>query len=45
VARLEGEIILTVLTERVRRIEIAGTPVWKPNNTMRGFASLPLRFG
>jgi cytochrome P450 len=44
VARLEGEIILTTLTERVRHIEIAGAPVWKPNNTLRGFASLPLRF-
>ncbi len=44
VARLEGEVVLTVLAERVRQIEIVGTPVWKPNNTLRGFASLPLCF-
>jgi cytochrome P450 len=44
VARLEGEVVLTTLAERVRQIEIVGTPVWKPNNTLRGLASLPLRF-
>jgi cytochrome P450 len=44
VARLEGEVILTALARRVRHIEIVGTPVWKPNNTLRGFARLPLRF-
>jgi len=32
------------LAGRVRHIEIVGTPVWKPNNTLRGLAKLPLRF-
>jgi cytochrome P450 len=45
VARLEGEIVLTTLAQRVRTIEIVATPVWKPNNTLRGLGSLPLRFG
>ena len=43
VARLEGEIILTALAERVERIELAGPPVRRLNNTLRGLARLPLR--
>ena len=42
-ARLEGGAILTALAERVRQIEIAGPPSRKLNNTLRAFASLPVR--
>lgn len=43
VARLEGELILTALAKRVKRIELAGTPVRRLNNTLRALASLPLK--
>ncbi len=43
VARMEGEIVLKVLAERIERIELAAPPVRKLNNTLRGLASLPLR--
>ena len=43
-ARLEGECVLTALARQVRAIELAGPPVRRCNNTLRGLASLPLRF-
>lgn len=43
IARLEGELILGALARRVARIEIAGAPVRRLNNTLRALASLPLR--
>ncbi len=43
VARLEGEIVLTTLAERVKSIALAGEPVRRLNNTLRALASLPLR--
>jgi len=42
VARLEGEITLRALAERVERIELAGPPVRRLNNTLRGLSRLPL---
>lgn len=42
VARLEGELILAGLARRTRRIELAGAPVRRLNNTMRALGSLPL---
>jgi cytochrome P450 len=42
VARVEAEILLTTLVERVERIEITGQPRRKPNNTMRSWSSLPV---
>jgi cytochrome P450 len=42
-ARLEGEIVLTALLERVDLIELAGSPVRRLNNTLRGLEQLPLR--
>lgn len=42
VARLEAELILTVLAQRVERIELAGRPQRKPNNTLRSWSSLPV---
>ncbi|GLY88837.1 cytochrome P450 [Actinoallomurus iriomotensis] len=43
VARLEAEALLTALARRVRRIEPAGTPVRHLNNTLRAWASMPVR--
>ncbi len=42
-ARLEGECVLTALARQARSLEIAGDPVRRCNNTLRGLASLPLR--
>jgi 4-methoxybenzoate monooxygenase (O-demethylating) len=42
IARLEGEILLAALAERVAAIELAGPPVRRFNNAVRGLASLPL---
>jgi len=42
VARVEAEIVLTALARRVERIEIAGQPQRKPNNTLRAWSSLPV---
>ena len=42
-ARLEGECVLTALARQARSLEIAGEPVRRCNNTLRGLASLPLR--
>jgi cytochrome P450 len=43
IARLEMEVLLTALAQRVREIEIAGEPRRQPHNTLRGFATLPVR--
>jgi cytochrome P450 len=42
-ARLEGEVVLTALARKAARIEIAGPPQRRYNNTLRGLASLPMR--
>jgi cytochrome P450 len=42
-ARLEGEAMLAALARRVARLEPAGPPVRRYNNTLRGLASLPVR--
>jgi len=42
-ARMEGEAVLSALLPRVARIEIAGEVRRRRNNTLRGFASLPVR--
>jgi 4-methoxybenzoate monooxygenase (O-demethylating) len=43
VARLEAQALLAALTARVRSLELAGTPIRHHNNTLRAWASLPLR--
>lgn len=43
VARLEGELILSALAKRVKRIELNGEPVRRLNNTLRALDSLPMR--
>jgi cytochrome P450 len=42
IARLEGEIILTLLAKRVCSIELTGTPVAHLNNTLRAWSSIPV---
>jgi hypothetical protein len=42
IARMEGELLLTALAQRVASIELAGPPLRRFNNAVRGFASLPL---
>ncbi len=42
-ARLEGEVVLQALAKRVKRIELAGEPERRFNNTLRGLKRLPLR--
>lgn len=41
-ARLEGEVLLQALARQVESLEPAGEPVRRLNNTLSGFASLPL---
>ena len=43
IARLEGELILSGIARRFKRIEIANPPSRRLNNTLRALASLPLR--
>ncbi|WP_028938187.1 cytochrome P450 [Pseudonocardia spinosispora] len=43
VARLEAEALLAALIQRVRTIEMVDDGVRQPNNTLRGWESLPLR--
>jgi cytochrome P450 len=42
-ARLEGEVLLEALARQVATLELAGQPERRLNNTLSGFASLPLR--
>jgi cytochrome P450 len=41
-AKLEGEIVLTALSRRVKTLRIVGNIERRYNNTLRGLASLPL---
>jgi cytochrome P450 len=43
VARLEGEVVLTALAKRVRRLEVTGPHTRRLNNTLRAIDTLPLR--
>ncbi len=43
VARLEGELVLTALAQRVKRIEVMGAHTRRLNNTLRALDTLPLR--
>jgi cytochrome P450 len=42
-ARLEGEILWEQLAQRVRALEPAGDPVYRPNLLIRGLRELRLR--
>ena len=41
-ARLEAQVLLTSLVERVDRIALTGKPTWRLNNTLHGVDSLPV---
>ncbi|MFE5242631.1 MULTISPECIES: cytochrome P450 [unclassified Streptomyces] len=43
IARLEAETLLTALARRVEHLELAGEPRRHLNNTLRSWASLPVR--
>lgn len=43
IAYVEAEALLTALVRNVAAIEQAGPEQWRPNNTLRGLAELPLR--
>ncbi|MGH7152487.1 MAG: cytochrome P450 [Acetobacteraceae bacterium] len=43
-ARMEGELVLSALARKVEAIEITGPVQRRYNNTLRGLASLPVRF-
>ncbi|QFU89991.1 cytochrome P450 [Amycolatopsis sp. YIM 10] len=43
IARLEAELVLTALAKRVSRLEPAGEPVPKLNNTLKGWSRVPVR--
>ncbi|MFL4908404.1 hypothetical protein ACJ6WF_35700 [Streptomyces sp. MMS24-I2-30] len=42
-SRLEAECLLGVLARRVERIELGGAPRHHLNNTLRSWASIPVR--
>lgn len=44
VARLEGDVVLTAIAKRVKRIEVAGPHTRRLNNTLRALDTLPLSF-
>lgn len=43
-ARAEVGAVLTALLAQVDKIEFAGTPKWRPGNSIRSLASLPIKF-
>jgi hypothetical protein len=42
IARLEAECLIGALARRVKRLSLAGTPAYRPVNTLRTLDSLPL---
>jgi cytochrome P450 len=45
IARLEAECFLSEFVRRVTKLDLDGTPVWRPVNMLRTLESLPLRVG
>ena len=43
IAKLEAELLFAAFAKRVARFQLAGEPVRRPNNSLRGFATLPVR--
>lgn len=43
-AKAEVEAVLQAIATRVRRIEFAGAPVWRPNNAIHALDRMPVRF-
>ena len=44
VARAEGYAVLMSIAKKVESIELAGKTVWRPNNSIRSLAHLPITF-
>ena len=44
VARAEGYAVLMSIAKKVESIELAGETVWRPNNSIRSLAQLPVTF-
>jgi cytochrome P450 len=44
IARAEGEAVLAALAAKVSRIEIEGTPAWRPNNAIHALDQMQVRF-
>jgi cytochrome P450 len=44
VARAEGYAVLMSIAKKVESIELAGETVWRPNNSIRSLAHLPVTF-
>ena len=42
VARAEAEAFLSAFARNVEHVELAGKPVWRPNNAVQLLAKLPL---
>jgi cytochrome P450 len=43
VARLETRLVLSAITKRFPHAKLAGEPQYKPNFTMRGLSTLPVK--
>jgi cytochrome P450 len=43
IARLEAELLFSAFAKRVARFELAGEPLRRRNNSLRGFAALPMK--
>ena len=43
IARAEGQAVLRALAKRIDRIELAGNPIWRPNNGTHALDQLPLK--
>ena len=44
VARAEADAVLTAIANKVGSIELAGEPVWRPNNSVHALGLLPVTF-
>lgn len=44
IARAELDAVLSVLAQKVARIELAGEPVWRANNAIHALDRMPMRF-
>jgi cytochrome P450 len=44
IARAEAETLLAAMARRVKRLELTGPARWRPNNSIRGLDTLPMRF-
>jgi len=43
IARAEGEVLLAAMAKKVRKISLAGDPVWRPNNAIHALDRLSIQ--